>query len=83
MGTIILSALVAHTGWHWMIDRAAYLRQFPFQWPAINAALLAGAMRWLLATLIVAAVVWAAFGPLGRWARRGAPGKEKLSTQAD
>ncbi|HKF69361.1 MAG TPA: HupE/UreJ family protein, partial [Vicinamibacterales bacterium] len=21
MGTIILSALVAHTGWHWMTDR--------------------------------------------------------------
>ncbi len=21
MGTIILSALVAHTGWHWMLDR--------------------------------------------------------------
>src|SRR5206468_7236894 len=22
IGTIILSALIAHTGWHWMIDRA-------------------------------------------------------------
>src|SRR4029079_15347659 len=28
MGTIILSALVAHTGWHWMIERADRLRQF-------------------------------------------------------
>lgn len=28
MATIILSALVAHTGWHWMIDRADHLRQF-------------------------------------------------------
>ena len=33
MGTIILSALVAHTGWHWMIERANHLRQFRFYWP--------------------------------------------------
>jgi hypothetical protein len=31
MGTIILSALVAHTAWHWMLDRADRLRQFHFQ----------------------------------------------------
>ena len=29
IGTIILSALVAHTGWHWMIERGAVLMQFP------------------------------------------------------
>src|SRR5437867_2686188 len=28
MGTIILSALVAHTGWHWMTDRYERLRQY-------------------------------------------------------
>ncbi|MEO5924603.1 MAG: HupE/UreJ family protein [Bryobacteraceae bacterium] len=28
MGTIILSALVAHTGWHWMLDRWEVLRKF-------------------------------------------------------
>lgn len=28
MGTIILSALVAHTAWHWMIERAGYLELF-------------------------------------------------------
>ncbi len=33
MGTIIVSALVAHTGWHWMIERANHLRQFRFYWP--------------------------------------------------
>jgi hypothetical protein len=30
MGTIILSALIAHTAWHWMLDRAALLRQYRF-----------------------------------------------------
>src|SRR5204862_650015 len=61
MGTIILSALVAHTGWHWMIERADRLRQFQFQSPSINAAVLAGAMRWLMLTLILAALVWLAW----------------------
>ncbi len=28
MGTIILSALVAHTGWHWMLERGEILRKF-------------------------------------------------------
>src|ERR1022692_768666 len=33
MGTIILSALVAHTGWHWMTERIDRLNQFRFEWP--------------------------------------------------
>jgi HupE / UreJ protein len=58
MGTIILSALVAHTGWHWMIERADRLRQFPL--PTITTAGLASAMRWLLLILIVVGLVWLA-----------------------
>ena len=29
IGAIILSALVAHTAWHWMIDRGSALLEFP------------------------------------------------------
>ena len=58
MGTIILSALVAHTGWHWMTERWDKLRQFRFQWPEFNAALLASLMRWLMVMVIAAGVVW-------------------------
>src|SRR5438552_4319063 len=53
MGTIILSAIVAHTGWHWMTERWERLRQFRFEWPALNAALLAAAMRWAMLILIL------------------------------
>ncbi len=59
MGTIILSALVAHTGWHWMLERGAVLGRF--QRPTFDAAFLASAMRWLMVILILAAVVAAAF----------------------
>jgi len=60
MGTIILSALVAHTAWHWMTDRWGQLRQFPLTWPAFNAAFWASAMRWAMVLVALAALVWLA-----------------------
>jgi hypothetical protein len=65
VGTIILSALVAHTGWHWMIDRADRLRQFHFEWPVLTAALLAKVMHWLMLMVILAGLIWL-IGLLGR-----------------
>ena len=57
MGTIILSAIVAHTAWHWLTDRYATLRQYRFEWPAIDAVFLVNAMR--VAMVLVAAIgVW-------------------------
>jgi len=63
-GTIILSALVAHTGWHWMLERGDRLRQFRLQWPVMDAAFLASATRWLMLALLGAAVLWIVFGVL-------------------
>ncbi len=65
LGIIILSALVAHTGWHWMVERGEQLMQFPF--PSLDAAFLAGAMRGLMAVLILAAGVSVANGVMRRW----------------
>ncbi len=56
MGTIILSALVAHTGWHWTTDRLAVVRQFP--WPPLTAAGLASGMRWLMVAVAVGGAAW-------------------------
>jgi hypothetical protein len=72
IGTIILSALVAHTGWHWMIDRGERLRQFG--WPAISTAQLVNVMRWLIVILILAGLVWLAFA-VRYWAQRGSERK--------
>ena len=60
VGTILLSALVAHTGWHWMSERAGQLSQYRFQvrMPVFDLALLASAMRWSMLVLIIAALVW-------------------------
>ncbi len=53
MGTIILSAIVAHTAWHWMTERYGVLQQFP--WPEITAADAASAIRWLMLLIVLAA----------------------------
>jgi hypothetical protein len=58
MGTIILSAFVAHTAWHWMLDRAALLQQYRFQLPPLDAAFAVGVMRVLMLLLMVAGLGW-------------------------
>jgi hypothetical protein len=58
IGTIIASALVAHTGWHWMIERWERLRQFRFPWPVLNAVVLADTTRWIMLAVIAAGIAW-------------------------
>ena len=57
---IVLSALIAHTAWHWMADRFADLRKFPL--PALDAAAAASLMRWAMAAIVVAVLIWLADG---------------------
>ncbi len=65
LGIIVLSAIVAHTSWHWMIERGEQLAKFPF--PTLDAAFLASAMRGLMAALVLAGGVLLANGLLKRW----------------
>jgi hypothetical protein len=62
VGSIILSAFIAHTGWHWMLERGERLSRFP--WPGWNPALVASAIRWLILLLIITAIIWFLRGPL-------------------
>jgi hypothetical protein len=52
VGMIILSAIVADTGWHWMIDRADVLWKTP--WPRPNATGLAMLAFWLVGIVLAA-----------------------------
>ncbi len=62
---IVLSALVAHTAWHWLAERWALLRQFEL--PPLDAAAGAGLLRWLMVALAAALLLWAADRWLRRW----------------
>ena len=76
VGMIILSAIVADTGWHWMIDRADVLWKTP--WPRPGAAGLAILAFWIAGILLAA-------GGLSVIAKRlrFAPGNELRSPQMD
>lgn len=57
-GMILLSALVAHSGWHWMTERNDRLFAYNFEWPEFNALFLAELMRWGMLAIIVGAASW-------------------------
>ena len=56
IGTIIISLVVGHTAWHWLLERWERLSRFP--WPTLDAATLASAIRWLIALLVLAGLAW-------------------------
>ncbi len=58
MGTIILSAIVAHTAWHWMTERVDRLSQFRFEWPTLTAAQWASLLGWLTVLVFLAGLAW-------------------------
>jgi hypothetical protein len=60
-GIILLSAIVAHTAWHWMIDRGNVLWQAP--WPRLTGHGLMEFARWLAGLLIAAGLARL----LGKW----------------
>jgi hypothetical protein len=61
MGVIIVSAFVAHTGWHWLIERAEELSQYEAE-----GAWLAWAATWLAWILPLIGAAWLA----AHWLRR-------------
>ena len=69
-GTILLSAFVAHTAWHWTTERGSALAQYRFKWPAIDALLLANAMRAAMVLLVIGGAGWLLHGLLKRWVVR-------------
>jgi hypothetical protein len=56
--TILLSAFVAHTGWHWMTERTGRLMLYQFQLPVFDAAFFSLAMQWLMIAVATSAVFW-------------------------
>ena len=66
VATIPLSALIAHTAWHWMTERGAALLEYPFAWPALDAAFLASVFRWFMVVLGIGLVWWLGSGLLAK-----------------
>jgi hypothetical protein len=65
IGSIILSAIVAHQAWHWMEDRWDALSQFPM--PSFSMDNLISALPWLMALVAIAALLWVVSLFTRRW----------------
>ena len=62
IGTIVLSALVAHTGWHWMMERGGRLAQYQYEWPVFDLAFVDLLLRWAMVAVGLAAIAWVTLG---------------------
>ena len=58
VGTIVLSAFVAHTAWHWLSERWSVLARFDPQWPDLDTAFLAALLRWAMLAVLVVLAGW-------------------------
>ena len=58
IGGILLSALLAHSAWHWMLERGDQLSQYQFQMPIFDALFFAALMRWGMLLIIIAGALW-------------------------
>ncbi len=67
MWVIILSALIAHTGWHWMTERGAAFLAYDLSAPAFTMSVSAALLRWALLALIVAGAAWLLRMGVQRW----------------
>ncbi len=70
-GVVVLSAIVAHTAWHWMLDRYQALRLVGL--PKIDADSLVILARWVLAGLIVVGAATA----FSKWREKRASAKDQ------
>lgn len=58
VGIVLLSALVAHSAWHWMAERFSNLMEYDIRWPAMNSDFYAGLGQWGVLLIVATAVLW-------------------------
>jgi len=66
---IVGSALVAHSGWHWMTERLAVLSEYRVSMPALDSVFFLGVLRALLLLAVAGAVAWLISGLMRRLAQ--------------
>jgi hypothetical protein len=64
VGIIVLSVIIGHTGWHWMMERFAVAQLA--SWPVLDLTLALVVVRWLLALTVVGGAIWFLAGLLRR-----------------
>lgn len=69
LGTIVLSTLITHTGWHWMTERYAVFSQYDVQMPDFTPAFIALMLRYAMGLVAIAGLLWV----VSLFTKRGEP----------
>jgi hypothetical protein len=69
IATVVLSAIAAHSAWHWFTERGSELLAYRWEAPTFDAAFFAAAMRWAMLMLGSVGVLWALNEVFKRWQR--------------
>ena len=67
MGVILMSALVAHSAWHWMAERWTTLMAYDIEAPVINREFWVSVTQWGILLMVAIAVLWAMQNLFGRY----------------
>ena len=78
IGTIVLSALVAHTGWHWMVERGGTLAEYDM--PPLDAGFWAAFLWWTMLFVGAAGLVWGLSVAVNWWRSSGTTPNSQLPT---
>ena len=54
-----MSALVAHSAWHWMAERWSALMDYDIRMPIVNSDFYTGLWQWGMLIVVAASVLWA------------------------
>ncbi len=68
--TVVLSAFVAHSSWHWMTERGGELLTYELRFAGSSAVLWLGVMRVALLLAVATAVAWGLSGVFDRLSGR-------------
>ena len=55
---ILLSTLIAHSAWHWLLERWNVLLAYNFEWPLLDTTFLLTLTRWGILIVITVAILW-------------------------
>lgn len=69
LGIIILSAVIAHTAWHWMLDRGSQLNAYDYSLPVFDTQFFASSMRFSMMLIIIAFAWWGLFELFKRFSK--------------
>ena len=71
-GVVVLSAVLAHTGWHWMLDRGGALLQYDIVVPSVTSSFWGTILLpWSMLLALVLVTLWALKGLFAHIAGRG------------